>query len=83
MTGLVKEAFYIFLVILEYSVFAYMILSWIPSLKGFRNLFGRFLDPLFSIIRALLKHSIFRTTRIDMTPLIAIFILSYVKILLM
>ncbi len=82
MTGLIKEAFYIFILILEYSVFAYIILSWIPSLKGFRNLVSRFLDPLFSIIRYLLKHSIFRTTQIDITPLIALFILSYFQTVL-
>ncbi len=82
MTGLIKEAFYIFIIILEYSVFAYIILSWIPSLKGFRNLVSRFLDPLFSIIRYLLKHSIFRTTQFDITPLIALFILSYFQTVL-
>ena len=82
MTGLLKEAFYIFFIILEYCVLAYIVLSWIPSLKGFRNLIGRFLDPLFSIIRYLLRHSVFRTVTIDMAPLIAIFILSYLKIIL-
>ena len=82
MTGLIKEAFYIFIIILEYSVFAYIILSWIPSLKGFRSLVSRFLDPLFSIIRYLLKHSIFRTTQFDITPLIALFILSYFQTVL-
>ncbi len=83
MTGLIKEAFYIFFLILEYSVFAYMILSWIPSLKGFRNLLSRFLDPLFTIIRYLMKHSVFRATQMDMTPLLAIFILSYLQIILL
>ncbi len=83
MTGLLKEAFYIFFIILEYCVFAYIVLSWIPSLKGFRNLIDRFLDPLFSIIRYLLKHSVFRTVQMDMAPLIAIFILSYLRLLLL
>lgn len=83
MTGLLKEACYIFFLILEYSTFAYIILSWIPSLKGFRNLIARFLDPLFTIIRYLMKYSIFRATQIDMTPLIAIFILSYLQIILL
>ena len=83
MAGLIKEAFYIFVLILEYSVFAYFLLSWIPSLKGFMNLVSRFLDPLFSIIRYLLKRSIFRSAQIDFTPLIAIFVLSYLQIILM
>ena len=83
MTGLMKEAIYIFFIIMEYSIFAYIVLSWIPSLKGFRNLFYRFLDPLFSIIRYLLKYSVFHTARIDMAPFIALFILAYLKIILM
>lgn len=83
MTGLLREAFYIFFIIMEYCVFAYIVLSWIPSLKGFRNLIAGFLDPLFHIIRYLLKHSVFRTIQYDMTPLIAFFILSYLKILMM
>ena len=83
MAGLVKEAFYIFFVIIEYSVFAYIILSWLPSFKGFKSLIARFLDPLFSIIRYLLKYSVFRTTQMDITPFIALFIVSYLKIRLM
>lgn len=76
---IVYEACSIFLSMLEYMYFFYFLLSWIPRASKLRELIYGLLEPLFSPIRYLLKHSIFNTPRADLAPLISFVIIIFLK----
>lgn len=75
----VCEVGYIFFVVLEVSLFLYIITSWFPIGKKIRQYLLILLEPLFVPIRALLKRSIFKTASFDLSPMIAIIIISYME----
>ncbi|MDO5520876.1 MAG: YggT family protein [bacterium] len=83
MLQLLGQAIFIFCKGLEYLIFAYVILSWLPKLKGFKLVVAHILDPLFSIIRLLMKHSVFRTNQLDLTPLVALLIVTFIQTILL
>lgn len=76
-----EYAVFLFLCIVEYSIIAVIILAWMPYLGRIRDLLLYFLDPLYSFIRYLLKHSTYRTSPFDMTPLIALLIITFLKLI--
>lgn len=76
---LVVQAIYIFFEILEILLFLYIICSWFPFLNSFKKTLTFFLDPLFDPIRYLLKHSIMKSNVIDISPMIAFIIITYLK----
>ncbi len=82
MLQLLGQAISIFCVILQYLVCAYMFLSLLPKLKGFKLVIAHFLDPLFSIIRYFMKHSVYHTNQLDLTPLVALVLLRFIQLLL-
>ncbi len=79
MTHLICQTFYYFFGILDMILFLYILSSWFPNAVKFRYLLLQFLEPLFAPIRLCLKHSIFRTAVGDLTPLIALVVISYLQ----
>jgi uncharacterized protein YggT (Ycf19 family) len=79
MSGLIIQALYIFFLVLEIILFAYIILSWLPLSPNFRTMLATLVDPMLGPIRYLLDHSIFKTRSIDLSPIIAFIIISYLQ----
>lgn len=77
MVSFVCNVFYVFFLVLEVILFLYIFLSWIPSAGKIRGLFYSFLEPLFTPIRFTLRHSVFQTVHADMTPMIALLVISF------
>ena len=77
MTHMICQTFYYFFNILDTMLFLYILSSWFPNTKRYH--LAKFLDPLFTPIRYCLAHSIFRTGRGDLTPMIALVVLSYLQ----
>ena len=78
MTHMICQTFYYFFNILDTMLFLYILSSWFPNAK-IRYHLAKFLDPLFTPIRYCLAHSVFRTGRGDLTPMIALVVLSYLQ----
>ena len=78
MTHMICQTFYYFFSVLDTVLFLYILSSWFPNMK-IRYYFAKFLEPLFTPIRYCLVHSIFRTGRGDLTPMIALVVLSYLQ----
>lgn len=79
MTYLICQTFYYFFGILDFVLFLYILSSWFPNASKFRYILLEFLAPLFRPIQFCLKHSIFRTGIGDLTPMVALVILSYLQ----
>lgn len=77
MTHLIGLTFYYFFGILDMVLFLYILSSWFPNSSKLRYLLLQFLNPLFTPIRFCLQHSVFRTGIGDLTPMIALVIISY------
>lgn len=78
MLPMVFKAFYYFFLVLEGLLFLYIVSSWFPGTK-LRSFFYELLQPLFTPIRFLLKHSVFGSNFADFTPMIALILLSYLQ----
>lgn len=81
MTYIICHALYIFFIILEIILFLYIMSSWIPNAVRFRTLLTALLDPVFGPLRFLLHHSIFYNLSMDLTPMIALILISYLQTL--
>lgn len=79
MAYLICQTFYYFFGILDGVLFLYILSSWFPNAGRFRRILAQFLEPLFGPIRWCLQHSIFRTGIGDLTPMIALVVLSYLQ----
>lgn len=76
---LVLETIHWFLLLLEGCILTYIVLLGIPFGKSVKNFLEGFLEPILSSVRFLLKHSIFRTTTYDMSPLVILVLISYLQ----
>lgn len=79
MVTLICKGLYIFFFTLEIALCLSIICSWIPWGKNFKLLLADFLEPLLAPIRYCLKNSIFQTKLLDLSPLLALIILSYLQ----
>ena len=79
MAHLVYQTFYYFFGVLDTILFLFILSSWFPRAVRVRYVLSQLLDPLFTPIRFCLRHSIFRTGRGDLTPMIALIVLSYLQ----
>lgn len=71
-------AFYYLFIILEGILFLYIISAWFPG-TWLRTLLHELLQPIFSLIGLLLKHSIFKSNIGDFSPMLALILLSYLQ----
>jgi YGGT family. len=77
MTLLIYKTLYIFFVVLEMILFVYIFSSWLPLGAKLKELLLTLLAPIFEPIRFLLKFSVFQARGIDVSPIIALIIISY------
>ena len=71
------SAGYWFCIIIQYTVIAYTVVSWIKSLKKAKDIMDDIMDPLLSPVRKMLMHSVFRLRGIDLSPIIVYMIAGY------
>lgn len=78
MLPMVFMALYYFFIVLDGILFLYILSSWFPGgrLRGF--LF-ELLRPMFTVIGLLLRHSIFKGSTGDFSPMIALLLFSYLQ----
>ncbi len=79
MTSIICQTFYYFFGVLDTILFLYILSSWFPNAQKIRYYLAQLLNPLFTPIRICLGHSIFRTGYGDLTPMIALIVLSYLQ----
>lgn len=79
MTTIVFHTFYLFFIIIEYILIAYIISSWLPMNSKLRNLMHTITDPILDPIRFLLKRSVFYSQISDFSPLIAFVFVTYLQ----
>lgn len=77
MLNLTIRTLYIFFIVLEILLFLYIISSWLPLGAKLKSFFLTILGPIFDPIRFLLKFSVFQTRGIDLSPIIALVVISY------
>lgn len=79
MSELIYNSLYVFFIVLEMILFVYIFTSWVPGLRRFKELLVALLNPILDPIRYLMNHSIFRTKNIDLSPMIAFIIITYLQ----
>lgn len=79
MTAIVFRTFYLFSIVIEYILIAYVISSWFPPNSKLRTLMHTITDPILDPIRFLLKHSVFYSQISDFSPLIAFVVVTYLQ----
>ena len=72
------SAVYWFAIIVQYTVLAYTVVSWIKALGKFQNIMEDILEPLLNAVRSMLMHSAFRLRGVDLSPIIVYLIAGYV-----
>lgn len=72
------SAVYWFAIIVQYTVLAYTVVSWIKALGKFQNIMEDILEPLLNPVRSMLMHSAFRLRGVDLSPIIVYLIAGYV-----
>lgn len=79
MTYLICHGLYIFFVILEGVLFFYILLSWLPQAVKLRAMLFVLLEPVFVPLRFCLRHSVFNSNGADLTPMVALIVLSFLQ----
>lgn len=80
MLSMVFLSLYYFFMLMEGVLFLYIISVWFPG-TGFRKLLYSFLQPVLSLLQLLLKHSVFKSSPGDISPMIALLLFSYLQTL--
>lgn len=80
MLSMVFLALYYFFIVLESVLFLYIISVWFPY-TAIRKFLYELLQPIFSLIQLLLKHSVFKSNLGDFSPMIALLLFSYLQTL--
>lgn len=79
MLPLICRTFYYFFWFLDTILFVYILSVWFPGGYKFKKMLAQLLEPLFAPIRFCLSHSVFRTGFGDLTPMLALVVLSYLQ----
>ena len=79
MTFILCQTLYIFFVVLEFVLMAYVFMSWIPLGAKVKHIMHRLTAPILDPIRFLLKHSIFYSQVADLSPIVGFVIVSYMQ----
>lgn len=78
MLSMLFKAFYYFFVVLEVILFLYIVSAWFPGRKV-RNMLYGLLEPVFTLLQLLLRHSVFKSGLGDFTPMLALLLFSYLQ----
>lgn len=76
---LTYTTFYIFFIVLEFIILAYLIVSFFPDNNWIRHKVIELAGPLLKPIRFLLKHSMFKSNIGDFSPVISFIIINYLQ----
>ncbi|WP_455717106.1 YggT family protein [Anaerosporobacter sp.] len=79
MSNLIVNSLYVFFIVLEIILFTYFMMSWFPFNAKFKEFLITLIEPLLTPIRFLLKHSIFNTKVIDLSPMIALVVILFLQ----
>ncbi|MSS64388.1 YggT family protein [Velocimicrobium porci] len=79
MVQLIFHGLYLFFFVLEFILCISIISSWIPGFKQWKSILSEFLEPMLLPIQFCLRHSVFQVKTIDLSPLLALIILSYLQ----
>lgn len=77
MSNLIVNSLYVFFIVLEIILFAYFMINWFPTNTKLKEFLITLLEPVLTPIRFLLKHSIFNTKVIDLSPMIALIVILF------
>lgn len=77
--ALLVYAFYVFFIVVEIILMVYVISTWIPIPVRFHSLLVSLIMPVLLPIRLLLRHSVFYTRNVDLSPIIALAIVTFLQ----
>lgn len=77
--ALLVYAFYVFFIVVEIILMVYVISTWIPIPVRFHSLLVALIMPVLLPIRLLLRHSVFYTRNVDLSPIIALAIVTFLQ----
>lgn len=77
MSNLIVNSLYVFFIVLEIILFTYFMMSWFPFSTKLKEFLMTLIEPLLTPIRFLLRHSIFNTKVIDLSPMIALVVILF------
>lgn len=77
--NLIYHVFYLFFTFLEVILLIYIVTSWFNLRGRFKEILLTLLEPIFVPVRFLLKHSIFNTPKVDMSPIIGFVIITFLQ----
>ena len=78
MLSMIFLALYYFFMVLETILLLYILSSWFPGTRVQRMLY-EMLNPVFSFIHLLLRHSIFKSSLGDPSPMLALLLFSWLQ----
>ena len=79
MSEIIYRTFYVFFVTIEIILFIYIFTSWLPMGEKFRRFMRSIISPILDPIRLLLKHSIFGSNIMDLSPIIACIVVMFLQ----
>lgn len=79
MVQTIFDVLYTFFIFLEIILYLYILSLWLPFNYKFKNILITLMTPLLQPIRYLLKKSIFNTPVIDISPIIALVVISFLQ----
>lgn len=71
------SAAYWFFRVIEWGLFAYIIVSWLPVLPKAQSVMAYIMDPLLNPIRRMINHSVLKMRGIDLSPIILYLLVAY------
>lgn len=72
------SAVYWLCIIIQYTVLAYTVVSWIKALDKFQIIMADIMEPLLKPIRKMLMRSAFRLRGVDLSPIIVYLLAGYI-----
>lgn len=79
LAALLVHSLYIFFIVVEIILMIYVISTWIPVPPRFQGLMVSLIMPVLIPVRILLRHSVFYTRNVDLSPIIALTIVTFLQ----
>lgn len=79
LAALLIHSLYIFFIVVEIILMIYVISTWIPVPPRLQGLLVSLIMPVLIPVRILLRHSVFYTRNVDLSPIIALAIITFLQ----
>lgn len=79
LSALLVHSLYIFFIVVEIILMIYVISTWIPLPPRLQGLLVSLIMPVLIPVRILLRHSVFYTRNVDLSPIIALTIVTFLQ----